>query len=55
MAIGIGMERPLTKEEFEALSKEISEVLIKHGAVMSVKSSIELTKIEDEPETSKVD
>lgn len=41
------MERPLTKEEFEAVSKELNAVLIKHNAVMSVKSTIELTKIED--------
>lgn len=48
-------ERPLNKEEFDVLSKELNDVFIKHGAVMSVKSSIELTKIEDEPETPKAD
>lgn len=50
------MERPLNKEEFEALSKELNEVLTKHNAVMSVKSTIELTRIEDDPkEDAKAD
>ena len=47
--------RPLTPEEFEALSKELNEVLIKHNADMSVKSTIELTKRIEDAETPKTD
>lgn len=36
--------RPLTKEEMEALTKDLQEVLAKHGADMGVTSTITLTK-----------
>lgn len=36
--------RELTKEEGEALSKDLTEVLIKHNAEMGVVSSISLMK-----------
>lgn len=40
--------RPLNEEEFEALTKDLNDVLIKHNAELGVKSTIELTKrIED--------
>jgi hypothetical protein len=44
--------RELTFEEGEALTKDLQEVLEKHGAEMQTKTSIELVKrIEDnEPE-----
>lgn len=51
------MERKLSSEEFEALTKDMNEVLEKHGANMSVRAVIELFK--EEPngteETPKID
>jgi len=42
--------RELTKEEAEALTKDLTEVLIKHGAEMGVRSTIELLKREESDE-----
>ena len=39
--------RPLTREEAEALEKDLTEVLIKHGAEMGVRASIEILKQEE--------
>ena len=40
----------LTKEEAEALTKDLQEVLAKHNCEMGVKSSIELLKrVEETP------
>lgn len=36
--------RPLSKEEFEAVSKDLTEVLTKHEVDLSVRSEIQLTK-----------
>lgn len=36
--------RPLTQEEFDALAKDLQEVLTKHGAEMGVQATIQLTK-----------
>lgn len=36
--------RPLTQEEFDALAKDLQEVLSKHGAEMGVQATIQLTK-----------
>jgi len=36
--------RPLTKEEMEALTKDLQEVLAKHGAEMGITSTINLMK-----------
>jgi len=41
--------RQMTKEEFEALSKDLEEVLNKHNAEIGVSSSIQLLKREEEP------
>ena len=42
--------RPLNQEELEALTKDLQEVLEKHGAEMGVTSTINLMKvIDDEP------
>lgn len=44
--------RPLNQEELEALTKDLQEVLEKHGAEMGVTSTINLMKVvDDEPET----
>lgn len=37
--------RPLTKEELEALTKDLQEVLVKHEAEMGVTSTINLMKV----------
>lgn len=43
----------LSKEEFEAISKELSAVLIKYNCDMGVKSSIEISKrVEIKEETN---
>lgn len=61
--------RPLNKEEMEALTADLQEVLIKHGAEMGVTSTINLMKVltpevednekdtntEGEPEAEKAD
>ncbi len=39
--------RPLTKEEHDALSKDIMDVLVKHNAELGVQSTITLMKRED--------
>ena len=45
--------RELPSEEGEALTKDLQEVLEKHGAEMQTKTSIELVKrIEDEAENT---
>lgn len=36
--------RPLTPDEFAALSKDMNDVLIKHGADMAVVATISMTK-----------
>lgn len=42
------MLTPLTKEEADALTKDLTEVLLKHGCELGVKSTIELLKrVED--------
>ena len=42
--------RPLNQEELEALTKDLQEVLEKHGAEMGVTSTINLMKVvDDEP------
>lgn len=42
--------RPLTQPELEALTKDLQEVLEKHGAEMGVTSTINLMKVvDDEP------
>jgi len=46
--------RELTMEEGEALTKDLQEVLAKHGAEMQTKTTIELLKrIEDGQEDTK--
>ncbi len=36
--------RPLNQEEGDALTKDLQEVLLKHGAELGVKANIELLK-----------
>ncbi len=40
---------PLTREELEALTKDLQEVLIKHSAEMGVTSTINLMKVVKSP------
>jgi len=42
--------RELNQAEGEALTKDLQEVLAKHGAEMQTKTTIELVKRIDEPE-----
>lgn len=46
--------RELTKEEGEALTKDMQEVLERHGAEMGVIASIQLLKRVEEPEISPI-
>lgn len=44
--------RELTKEEGDALTKDLQDVLAKHGCEMGVTSAIQLLKREEKPELS---
>lgn len=49
-------QRELTQEEGEALTKDLQEVLLKHGAEMGVIASIQLLKREEvDEETPKTE